>query len=328
MENIQSFVQFLIEFIVVVWFLTAIANKPKREELRDRLSNLVTVPTVYSHKDEEIDIDLYPRNSLEGAAQIWRNWFVTPVGRADSTVRSWFQNLQEGIVPDSSHAWKPFNYFILLLLLIGYLYSDAITVASTLVSYGLIDQLDEALKRYDIAILFGSLVSIVIGGIIANDVFGKGEFSDWGLKKDSKWIWFAKITSIFLMISGLYVIASLGAVRYGRLIGLPANDFAWLNGNAQFVINVLTFFNAGLATALIADEGFSKGARILALACISILIILISVIWYIIGAFYGTVVYIIDVLWRFMLGVGNIIFFLALTPLDEAVDLIRSRTRR
>jgi len=326
--SIQSFVQFLIEFIVVIWFLAAIANKPKRGELKDKLSDLVTVPTVYNKATDTIDIDLYPRGSFESAAQGWRDWFVTPVAQADSTIKEWFRNLQEGVIPDGSHAWKPFNYFILLLLLIGYLYADTITVANTLVSYGLIKHLEEALTRYDIAILFGSLVSVVVGGIIANDLFGKGDFSDWGLKANSLWLWFAKVTSVFLIFSGLYVIASLGGVRYGRLAGLEPVSLAWLEQNAQFVINVLTFVNAGLATALIADDGFTKGGRILALACISILVVFVSVIWYLIGAIYGTVVYIVDVLWRFMLGVGNIIFFLALTPLDEVVDIIKSRGKK
>jgi len=326
--SIQSFLQFLVEFIVIVWFLAAIANKPKRGELKSKLSELVTVPTVYNKTNDNIEIDLYPRNSLEGAAQAWRDWFVAPVGRADTTVKGWFENLRQGVVPDGSHAWKPFNYFIFLLLLIGYLYSDAITVGNTLVSFGFMKHLDEYLTRYDIAVLFGSLVSVVIGGIIANDVFGKGEFSDWGLKTASKWIWFAKITSIFLLFSGLYVIGSLGAVRYGNLIGLSADGMAALNRNGQFVINILTFINAGLATALIADEGFTKGARIFALACLSVLLILVSVVWYIIGAVYGTVVYIVDIAWRFMLGVGSIIFFLALTPLDEAVELIKSRGKK
>lgn len=327
-QTIQSIVQFLIELILLIWFLAAIANKPKREELKNKLSDLVTVPTVYKEAGDNIDIDLYPRSSLEGAAQAWRNWFVAPVGRADTLVKEWFENLRQGVVPDGSHAWKPFNYVIFLLLLLGYLYSDAITVANTLVSLGFMEHLDEALTRYDIAVLFGSLVSIVIGGIIANDIFGKGDFSDWGLKDESIWKWFGKITSVFLIFSGLYVIGSLGAIRYGNLVGLPADSLASLNKNGQFVINILTFLNAGLATALIAEEGFTKGTRIFALACLSILLVLVSVIWYLIGAIYGTVVYIVDIAWRFMLGVGGIIFFLALTPLDEAVELIKSRMKK
>lgn len=328
MPTLPPFVQYLIEFLVVVWFLAAIANKSKRGELKDALSELVTTPTVYKEVGDEVKIDLYPRSTLEGAANGWKAWFVTPVGNAFSTVKGWFQNLQQGMFPENSHVWKAFNYFIILLLFLGYLYADAITVANTLESYGLVGALDEALTRYDISILFGSLVSIVLGGVVANDVFAKGDFTDWGLKKDSKWVWFAKFFSIFLILSGLYVIASLGAARFGRLVTLDTTILSFLQNNGQFVINILTPINAGIATALIADDAFNKGLRIVGLAAVSVLVVVLAIVWYLLGAVYGTVVYLVDVLWRFMLGVGNIIFFLALTPLDEAVDLVKSRMKR
>ena len=94
---------------------------------------------------------------------------------------------------------------------------------------------------------------------------------------------------------------------------------------SEFVIHALTPPNAGVATFLIADDGLSKGFRMVWLAGISAIVALLAILWYLLGAIYGTVVYIVDILWRFMLGVGNIIFFLALTPLDEVADLVKNR---
>ena len=326
MPTFSEILVYLAEFLVIVWFLAALANKSKRGELKNTISELVTTPTVYKPSENEVKIDLYPRTTLESAASGWKDWFVTPAGKAFATVKDWFEKLRQDVFPKESNIWKGFNYFTILILFAGYLYADAINVMNTLESFGLVKSIDEALKRYDISILFGSLISVVLGGVIANDIFANGDFTDWESKKESKWIGSAKFSSRFLIISGLYVITSLGAARFGRLIFADDSIVLYiLNLNGQFVIHVLTPLNAGIATFLIADDGLSKGFRIVWLAGISALVAILAILWYVLGAIYGTVVYIVDILWRFMLGVGNIIFFLALTPLDEVADLVKNR---
>lgn len=337
LQSLPRIFQYAIEFFVIVWLLAAIANKTKRGALKDKLSTIMSLPPVYTQMDKDANIALYPRSNLERAAQAWKTWFVTPVEKVFNRVDDWFKNLRTGIIPKMKDAgddeqprenpWKVFNYFLLLLLFVGYLYADAITVANTLEGFGLVHNLEDALKRYDIAILFGSLISVVLGGIIANDIFGDGDFTDWNIKRDSKWGWFGKIFSIFLILSGLYVIASLGAARYGRLVAVPEDVLSFLQDNGQIVINILTPINAALATALIADDAFNKGLKILGLIALVFLLGILAIIWYFVGAIYGTVVYLIDVLWRLVLGASGVAAFFMLTPLDDAIEKIQSRSK-
>jgi len=325
MDNLPTIVKVLIEALLVIWLLAAIANKPKREKLKDRLSDLITVPTVYNGAEDKYNnIEFYPRNAFEIVAKDWKNSIVTPVAKWISDFGNRIAQLQEGIIPEGSGGWKSFNYFILLLIFVGFLFADAITVTNTLEYFSLAHNITDILKRYDIAILFGSLISVVVGGIIANDVFGKGEFSDWGLKRDTKWIWFARIVSPFLMLSGIYLIASLGASRFGGLVELPANVMTFLERNGQIVLNILTPINAALATALIAEDGLTKGLKILALMCMFLLLGILIIAAYVITIIISTVIYLVDVTWRFTLGLGNIIFYLAFTPIDEAIDKFSS----
>jgi len=356
LQSLSHFFQYAVGFFAVVWLLAAIANRTKRGNLKNKLSTIVSIPSVYTpikENGETKDIEFYPRANLERAAQAWRLWFVTPVEKMFSEIAELFLSLQTNVLPKSTdenfeeksntNFWKVFNYFILLLLVLGYLCADAIIVVNTLESFGIIPHdfptvlqrytivniivifFESLLQRYDIAILFGSLISVILGGIIANDIFGDGDFTDWNVKRESKWGWFGKFVSVLLIFSGIYVIASLGAARYGRLVAVSGNVLSFLQDNGQFVINILTPINAALATALIAEDAFNKGGKILVLMALAFLLGVLAVIWYFVGAIYGTIVYLVDVLWRLVLGASGIAVFFMLTPLDDVVEKIQSR---
>ncbi len=344
LQSLSHLFQYAVEFVIVIWLLAAIANKTKRGNLKNKLSTIVSIPSVYTpikesgekeSKENSKDIEFYPRANLERAAKAWKLWFVTPVENIFSEIAELFLSLQTNVLPksidedseeeSSTNPWKVFNYFILLLLVVGYLYADAITAVNTLEGFGIAHDLPTGLQRYDIAILFGSLISIILGGIIANDIFGDGDFTEWNVKREFKWGWFGKIVSVLLIFSGMYVIASLGAARYGRLVAVSGNVLSFLQDNGQFVINVLTPINAALATALIADDAFNKGGKILALMALAFLLGILAVIWYFVGAIYGTIVYLVDVLWRLVIGASGIAVFFMLTPLDDVVEKIQSR---
>ena len=183
--------------------------------------------------------------------------------------------------------------------------ADAIVINSTLKSFNLSESSWPILNRYSIAIIFGSLISIIISGIIANDVYGKGEFSDWGSKKDLGWIIYGKVLSIFLIVSGLFVITSLGLSRYSRLVDIQESTVILFERLGQFVIHVLTPLNAGIAATLVAEDGFGKGLKIA--------IILIGGIIYLVGWIFAfavivivsTIIFFFDILWRFLYAINT-----------------------
>ena len=323
-ELLLSIIQYLLNFIAIVWILAAIANKGERNELKGRVSAVVTAPTVYEEiAEHKIDF-LYPRKTLENVAKSWKESVMDPIQSWISRVSMGTENLKKDLLPEDSSSWKVFNYFFLLFLFCGFLYTDAIYVANTLEYMEIVKEIDPLLRNYAIAVTFGSLISIVIGGLIAKDVFGEGDFSDWGLRK-SGWLIFAKIFSLILLFSGLYVVASLGATRFGGLVpSLPSNLLTFLKNNGVFVANVLTATNAAIATALIADDSVEKGAKVIVLFVLALMIAILQIVAITISIIVNTVIFFVDVLFRLLLVIKDIAVFIAFTPLDEAVIAFNS----
>ncbi len=345
-EQLLSIAEYFLWFVGVVWVLAAISNRDERGELKDKLSALIAAPAILANfsdknkhgqaeetesvpigKEATIDNELnllYPRKPLEDVAQRWKDSVLSPTQKWFEKVSNGTEELKKGLLPENASGWKIFNYFFLFLLFGGYLYTDAIYVANTLYSMNLVKSLHALFTEYAIAVTFGSLVSIVIGGIIAKDVFGEGQFSDWGLKKSS-WTIFAKIFSLVLMVSGFYVVISLGSSRLGVLLpDLPANFLTFLEINGVIAANVITALNAAIATALIADDSLEKGVKVLVLFIISLMIAVLQIVNYIINIITSTVIFIVDIVFRLFFIIKDIAVFIAFTPLDKALIAVKS----
>ncbi len=326
MFDFSTIVDPLIKTLIAVWIFIAVANKPRRSKLMSSLSDLIKTPTVFNKTENEIDkIPFYPRGTFEHAAEVWKESVLSPIRRAITNLDGSVSSLLKAISSESEKPWKAINYLIELLLLIGFLLADLIVITNTLELVGLYKNLPEILGRYEVAVTFGSLVSIVIGGLVSNDITGNGEFTDWGLKKETSSSKNVKFLSRILIWSGLLVIFFLGLARFGRIMEYPESVLVWLRALGNLSIHVITPINAGIAAYLVAEDGV-KGLKIVLLVPVILVWVFLLLAGYILSIVISTVIFFIDVIWRLILGLGSIAFFLAITPIDEASEQLKRKS--
>ena len=59
-----NILQYVVELVIFVWFLAAIANKDKRSNLRETLSGVVSAPPLFSKSAEEQESNVISLEAL------------------------------------------------------------------------------------------------------------------------------------------------------------------------------------------------------------------------------------------------------------------------
>ena len=112
-----------------LWGVVALASKGKRSELKYRLADLITKPTIFHHDDDSNSLPSYPRETLEEIAKAVANTLVEPVEELSDKLNKWASKQRKAISREPDKPWKMFGYLMYFVFLLFFFYADAIAIA-------------------------------------------------------------------------------------------------------------------------------------------------------------------------------------------------------
>jgi hypothetical protein len=287
--------------------------------------DLISKPLVTDKDEKPTSVPFYPRKTFERVAIAVQTALVQIPKEINTFLKNAI-NAQYTFVVNPEKPWRVLGYAINLLFMFFFVWADGIAIANALNSIGLLADVWEPLRDYSNAVAIGSFFSIIIGALVARDIFSeKSDFSDWDEQKEgSVWKVIAKYLTIILIILGLFIVIMLGIGRLQSLgrIAEPFSTFALSTVN--FTSLVIVPFNTVVGTILIHYEAF-KGLLFLLILIEGVIIIITSAFEYIAGILGAMGPFTVDVFYRFMLAVVLIIIFFLLTPLDLIISFIPRR---
>lgn len=227
---------------------TPIAIKKKRENLDiDEIAELLTIQ---SH-DSTIIIDLitkpFRKEFIDRINSSIDETIIHPVATLAELHTYMMSKLWNNLTGEKSPL-KPIRHFLYLLFYVAMLTADVIVIYNNLSAFGLSNELPAWMKNYELAVFAGSILTIAIGSLIASDVFGKTEISDFRELPSSAWNLMIKVGAILLIVSGLISSIALGFLQ-------PDNP----GGFSSFIVFFTIPFNVLLSTSIInlsATKGF------------------------------------------------------------------------
>lgn len=303
-----------------IWALVSIGHKSERDLLLEKLKDLISKPVITDPDDNANSVPFYPRKTFERIAIAVRSALVQIPAQINDNLKKGI-SAQYNFVVNSERRWKVLGYAINLIFMFFFVWADGISIANALNSIGLLSRVWEPLRDYSTAVAIGSFFSIVIGALVARDVFSeRSDFSDWEEQKGA-WKTAAKVITVALILMGFFVVIMLGIGRLQSLgrISEPFNAYALSLVN--FTSLVIVPLNTVLGTILIHYEAF-KGLLLVLILIEGITVIIMTGIEYIAGILGAMGPFTVDVFYRFMLSVIFIISFFLITPLDLLTSLI------
>ncbi|GEM_PF-6888238 len=312
-------------YFLFVWVLICIASAAKRNILLEKLKNLTSKPVIFD-EDKSEPVDFYPRTAFERIAKAIVDFLEKPFISIIDGLGKWINGLKS-LVTDSEKKWLPFGYSLFFLLLVFFIFADAIAIANTLVFYGLLDVADlwEPLTRYEFATAGGSLFAILVAGLITSEIYStKSQFTEWD-KIEGTWKDIAKAFTRILIISGFVVVFFLGMQRLISL-GYFTNFGSTVRSGVDFVVTILIPLNTVLATALILIEGY-KGLALVIILFLAIVLATVHILDYLSPLIRYVLPFTIDVVYRLILMAAFIIGFFIITPIDLVISTVTAPFR-
>jgi len=327
-EPISNFIFNLVNsqwfyYILGFWTLIAIARRDERNSFASRLADLISKPAIFEADENPQSVSFYPRKSMEKIATDVRKALIRIPNDINAALEKAIKNQLDFIV-DPQRRWKLLGYAIYVIFMFFFLWADGIAIANALDALGLVATVPSYLTLYEIAVAVGSFLAIIVGALVARDVFNAvSDFSDWDTQQGA-WKKLAKVLAILLIISGLLVAVVLGLGRFQRLVSLPVNIADLINLGVNFTTLVLVPFNTLIATILIHFEAF-KGLLLVFVLIEAILWVPVRILQYVAEILGAMGPFSVDILYRFLLAILIIIIFWLLTPLDWITSLIPRR---
>jgi len=233
---------------------------------------------------------------------------------------------QLDFIVDPQRRWKLLGYAIYVIFMFFFLWADGIAIANALDALGLVETVPAYLTLYELAVAFGSFFAIIVGALVARDVFNTtSDFSDWDTQQGI-WKKIAKVLAILLIILGMLVAVVLGLGRFERLVTLPQDVADSINRIVNFTTLILVPINTLIATILIHFEAF-KGLLLAFILIEAILWVPVRILQYVTEILGAMGPFTVDILYRFMLAILIIIVFWLLTPLDWLIGLIPIKSK-
>jgi len=230
---------------------TPIGIKEKRENLDiDEVAELLTK----QNRDSTIIIDLitkpFRKEFIDRINSPSDETIIRPIVAIaeyhTNIVLELWRNLTLGGSPV-----KPIRHFLYLIFYFAMLAADIAIYSKVFSMLGLNYEFPEWMKYNGFTVLTGSLLSLAIGSLIASDIFGKTENSDFSEVRSSQLNTFIKVGAILLIISGLISSISLGFIQ--------SNNLGGFSSFSSIIINVAIPINLLIATPLMnpsATKGF------------------------------------------------------------------------
>lgn len=296
---------FFIYFFSIFWAIIALANKTGRNNLVNRIITLISKPIILK-VDEGTPVPGYPRQPLEQTAQALTNVFE--FHNLDKIIDGLTNNTKQ--IAQSSLR----NYIgdlVKLGMFLCFVWADAISVTNTLGTLSLISgDVPSFLTRYEIAVIFGSLLSLIVGvWVIVESKEASNNRSDPAHKIIVGF-------SCFLVTSGLLATLIFALARYSAL-GLLPNDFQKIAENTNNVVLVILIpVNNVIASFVIFTEAL-KGLAAVSLLLISISLTGLYLLRFIYKFIFWVIIFLFDMIYRIILIYMFIASFLLLTPFDS-----------
>lgn len=307
------------------WFIVGISNRDKRKTFFSGLSSLFSQPSVFEKaktnpgnqpvKQSGGLLAFYPRSLLETIAHSFKEALIEPLQKGVANLKLAIKDKKDALEGNNPGPWKMFGYALQFFLLAAFIWADAIAIANTLQFFGYIAVVPSYLSSFELSIGFGSLLAIIVGGLVASDLFGEGEFTDWAVQKESGWKTFVKWMVFFLILSGSAVVVLLSIGRLGGRVTFTQEALDRINLWAEIGTLVLVPLNATISALLIHREGF-KGLYVIYLAIASIFLFVLQVFLYLANILGSMGIFGLDLVYRFLLMIINVIGYYLTAPLD------------
>lgn len=316
--DIPIFNSLIFQIFAITWGVIGIINKNEREKLMDHLHDLISRPHIFIEDFSQSEVRFYARKTLESIASALTTGFINLGKKIFESLRGWVRNYQSASLQNGMTASKTFGMFLLFVFLFFFLWADLIALFNTLEAKGFITSIPNIFINYHLAITFGSFFTVIVSAIVAFDLVGKGEFTDFNeYGTIGKGI--VGLMTLILAISGLTAITGLGLVRYRLLTDLLPTQEIQLEQFEDFVITVLVPFNTVLSTALV-HKGF-KAIPNLVLWVAWIFLGVFSFLLYLISVLDFVIFFIFDILYRIILVILYIIGYYLLNPIDTIISM-------
>jgi hypothetical protein len=280
----------------IICLIVDLAWVARWEALLARIGKLVSAPWIFAKQPDPYMHPLYPRVFLEQLAQAEMPGKAGPT--SGNNLSRWWKSLGDRVLRSASPL-VAIGHVLSLVFFLFFIFADAVTVANTLVLIGVEGNLPPLLQRLDLAILGGALVSATVGVWVLIEVLGKGEFiAVEDMTAGQKRI-FGFLAILIVLFSVLVMLALAGErlVALGMYAASPTTNFL-----ISFTLYGLLAINSSLAAALM----FSSAA----LGIIVILLLIDAVIALVVPV----LVFLVDMLWRVVAVILDVIAWLIITP--------------
>lgn len=324
----MEFLNFLkdnwLKILFAIWGLIALTQQAKRDEVRDRLARLLSNPVIDSLGKEGA---IYSKEELKKIADSVSNVMIDPietwVNKQKESINKQFDILYSG----EKNYFKLFNHVFLLILFLCFLWGDGIAIANTLELTGLIDYVPNWLTQYELAVVFGSFVPLIVGGTIFFTPLSKDESvvrSDKPENQSYKNLY--RKLSRFIIISSLTAVIFLSIGRYQA-----AYQFILSEGMNRIIkivydltIMVLIPLNSTLSAFLIHKELY-LGLHVIFTLIIQLLLVIPKIFLYVIKIIGKMGLFGLDIIIRTIVAVLYIFSFLFFTPLDMISNIFNPK---
>lgn len=311
-------------FILILWVLVCIAWKAKREKLISRLGTILSKPVIFEEDPDPDTLPFYPRRFLEKVASAFTKGLVAPLVGLIAGLGKVIQGLWQRVY-NPERPWRVVGYVFFLLMLLVFVYADAIAIVNGIDILGLLETgVPDFLTEYSIAVTMGSLFSVITGGLVYKEINStKSIYTDWD-EVEGSWKEVARTLALILIIGGFVVVVTLGLIRWDAL-NTQANgpDFTSI-GNT--IIAILVPVNTVLATFLIYEEGLIKGGSLVLIALLMIVLGALHGLNFVLSILAYVLPFLLDMVMRTLHFILDIVLYFAITPIDFVFSpLNRSR---
>ncbi|MCZ2127651.1 MAG: hypothetical protein LC099_07740 [Anaerolineales bacterium] len=280
-------------FLLTVWIIIDLIWFGQWKRLGERVSKLITKPVIFE-KDEEPDKPLlYPRRFMESLAQSKKSDNEADIENPFKK----FVDAQRALAFNPEHPLRTFGYLITFVGFWFFAIADLIIIANTMVLMALMPaNLPDLLQRLDYAILGGSFLSAIVGVWWLIEMSGNGELVNTdALNSNQRKIY--KTIAAFVILIAILVMLALAVERLIQLGYLESSSTSDLI--LSFILYGLLAINNSLAAAL----------------TFSPMVLGLVVILFVISLILPLLMFILDVIWRFIYILVDIALWFLATPI-------------
>jgi hypothetical protein len=282
--------------LLLIWIAVDVIWIGRWQALFIRVGKLIGKPWIFAIDKNPKDPPLYPREILEQLAQRKSN---TSGDQQEGPLNK-FATSQMNQVFNPEHPMRTAGYVFFLVLFVFFLLADAISVAQTLNIMGItFGDLPPIFDRFDLAVLGGAILAAVVGIWVFVEVLGNSDFIDTAQMNDSQ-RGFLKVLSLFIAIFSVIVMIAFAIERLIALGILETNPTVGII--LASILYGLVPINSSLAAAIC----FSAATRGF--------IVLLFLLTYLIIGILPVLVFIVDIAWRIIHILLDIILWALFTP--------------